>query len=213
ASSELFRLTSEAEVMDLVAFHNTGAGQIPGLIVMSLNDTGASEIDPVYDSIVTLFNASDEPQIFTISELAGQAFDLHPILANSNDIVVRSATYDKVSGTFVVPARTTAVFTNDVTPPVVTADTVFDHGGTEVAWFTMSYSCSDADPDTTTVADINGVTVVDGQLVRLIHHPNRTDSVQHENRLDIYGQDFLLTVTCTDSSGNATTVEVVPEFP
>ncbi|MEN8238491.1 MAG: pullulanase-type alpha-1,6-glucosidase, partial [Actinomycetota bacterium] len=40
ASSELFRLTSEADVMDLVAFHNTGAGQIPGLIVMSLSDTG-----------------------------------------------------------------------------------------------------------------------------------------------------------------------------
>ena len=211
ASSPLFRLTSEADVMDQVSFHNTGTDQIPGLIVMSITDTG--DIDPLYDGIVNLFNASDEPQIFTMDDLAGQLFKLHPVLANSRDIVVRSATYDEVSGTFIIPARTTAVFTSDLTPPVVEADVVFDHGSSQVGWFTVSYSCTDADPETTVVADINGVPVVDGQIVRLIHHPNRTDSVQKSNRLDIYGQGFLLTVTCTDSSGNTTTTEVVPEFP
>jgi pullulanase len=211
ASSPLFRLTNEADVMDMVSFHNTGPDQIPGLIVMSVSDT--DDVDPTYDTIVTLFNASDEPQIITMGDLAGQAFDLHPVLGDSNDIVVRSATYDKTSGTFIVPARTTAVFTDDVMPPVVEADLELAHGGSQVAWFTVSYSCSDADPDTTTVADINGIGVGDGQVVRLIHHPTRTDSRQFNNRLDIFGQDFVLTVTCTDSSGNTTITEVVPEFP
>jgi pullulanase-type alpha-1,6-glucosidase len=211
ASSPLFRLTTEVDVMDTVSFHNTGPDQIPGLIVMSVSDTG--DVDPTYDTIMTLFNASDEPQIFTIGDIAGQGFDLHPILANSNDIVVRSATYTKATGTFIIPARTTAVFTNDVTPPVVDAEIAFDHGGSQVAWFAVGYSCIDNDPDTTVLADINGVPVVDGQIVRLLHHPNRTDSMQHENRLDIYGQEFLLTVTCADSSGNTTITEMMPQFP
>jgi pullulanase-type alpha-1,6-glucosidase len=212
-SSPLFRLTSGADIMELVSFQNTGTSQIPGLIVMSITDRVGADVDPLYDDVVTLFNASDEPQSVTLTDFAGLAFDLHPILAESADTVVRAAAYDKASGTFTVPARTTAVFTGDVTPPVVNVEISFDHGGPDVAWFVVSFSCSDADPVTTTVADINGVPVVDGQMVRLIHHPNRTDSVQKKSRLDIYGAEFLLTVTCTDSSGNSTTVEVVPDFP
>lgn len=102
------------------------------------------------------------------------------------------------------------VSVSDVTPPEVTAGTEIQRGGPKVAWFTVHYAC--ADPDTTTVADINGVPVEDGETVRLLYHPQRTDHQQKKNRLDIYGQAFLLTVTCTDSSGNSTTVVVVPTF-
>ena len=212
SSSPLFRLTTEAEVMERVEFHNTGPSQIPGLIVMSITDAVGEDLDPVLEDIAVLFNATDEEQVFTIGEFAGRAFDPHWVLGESEDPVVRSATYDKLSGTFTIPARTTAVFTDDVAPPDVLAGAVMERGGPTVAWFTVHFSCSDADPDTTVVADINGVPVEDGQEVRLIHHPNRTDHVQKGNRLDIYGQEFLLTVTCTDSSGNSTTVEVIPDF-
>ncbi|MEN8114542.1 MAG: alpha-1,6-glucosidase domain-containing protein, partial [Actinomycetota bacterium] len=212
ASSPLFRLTTEAQVMERVEFHNTGPNQIPGLIVMSITDTVGDDLDPVYDDIVVLFNASDEEQVFTMGDFAGRAFDPHPVLADSADPVVQGAAYDKATGTFAIPARTTAVFTDDVTPPIVVADTAMGQGGPTVAWFTVHFACTDADPDTTVVADINGVPVEEGQVVRLIHHPNRTDHVLKDNRLDIYGQEFLLTVTCTDSSGNSTTVEVVPDF-
>ncbi|MEA2023050.1 MAG: pullulanase-type alpha-1,6-glucosidase [Actinomycetota bacterium] len=213
SSSPLFRLTTEAEVMERVEFHNTGPSQIPGLIVMSITDTVGEDLDPRVEDIVTLFNASDEEQTFTLSELAGRFFSPHPVLANSADAVVQTAAYDKATGTFTIPARTTAVFVDDAIPPEVGAGTEPQRGGPEVAWFTVHFSCTDADPDTTTVADINGVPVEDGQDVRLIHHPSRTDHVQKKHRLDIYGQEFLLTVTCTDSSGNSTTVEVIPGFP
>jgi pullulanase-type alpha-1,6-glucosidase len=213
SSSPLFRLTSETDVMERVAFHNTGPSQIPGLIVMSITDTVGEDLDPSVEDVVTLFNASDEEQTFTLSELEGRFFSPHPVLADSADDVVRTAAYDKATGTFTIPARTTAVFVDDTIPPEVEAGTEVQRGGPQVAWFTVHFSCTDADPDTTTVADINGVPVEDGQTVRLIHHPSRTDHVQKGNRLDIYGQDFLLTVTCTDSSGNSTTVEVTPGFP
>jgi len=213
SSSPLFRLTTEAQVMERVEFHNTGPDQIPGLIVMSITDTVGTDLDPILEDVVALFNASDEEQTFTIGAFAGRAFDPHWVLADSEDPVVRIAAYDKASGTFTIPARTTAVFTDDVTPPEVEAGTVVERGGPTVAWFTVHYSCTDADPDTTVVADINGAPVENDQEVRLIHHPNRTDYVQKGNRLDIYGQEFLLTVTCTDSSGNSTTVEVIPDFP
>jgi hypothetical protein len=104
-----------------------------------------------------------------------------------------------------------SVSVNDVSPPKVTAGIEIERGGPKVAWFTVHYEC--ADPDTTTAADINGEPVEDGETVRLLYHPQRTDHQQKKNRLDFYGQGFLLTVTCTDSSGNSATVEVVPTFP
>ena len=109
-----------------------------------------------------------------------------------------------------VPPRTTAVFLTDITPPVVAAAASFVRGDSNVGWYTVQYSCSDADPDTTVMAEINGYPVADGQQVRLITHPSRDEAIQKQDRLDIYGSNFLLTVTCTDSSGNTTIVETVP---
>ena len=37
-SSPLFRLRTAPEVISRLAFHNTGPSQVPGLIVMSLDD-------------------------------------------------------------------------------------------------------------------------------------------------------------------------------
>ena len=209
-SSPLFRLQTEAEVMDRVVFYNTGVDQIPGLIVMSISDLEGAELDPQLSQIVTFFNAADDPATLTVPGTADREFELHPVQQTSVDQVVRLSTFDIATGTFEVPARTTAVFVSDITPPVVEAEAGFDHGNDQVGWYVVDYSCTDADPDTTTTADINGYPVVAGQLVRLITHPNRTDAVLKKARLDIYGATFLLTVTCTDSSGNTTVVEIVP---
>ena len=58
-SSVLFRLRTEQDVIDRVAFHNTGPDQIPGVIVMSISDMVGENLDPEHDMIVTLFNAND----------------------------------------------------------------------------------------------------------------------------------------------------------
>jgi pullulanase-type alpha-1,6-glucosidase len=109
-SSPLFRLATAVLIQTHLAFDNTGPDQIPGLIVMSLSDRVGEDLDPERDMIVVLFNATTEEQTFSIGELAGEAFGLHPVQLESDDLVVRQARYDSESGTFVVPARTTAVF-------------------------------------------------------------------------------------------------------
>lgn len=108
-SSPLFRLHTAQEVQDRLTFHNTGPDQLPGLIVMSLSDEPDS-LDPLYNRIVVLFNANDEPQTFTETAWVSVELMLHPVLVNSYDPVVKTAAFDSAAGVFHIPARTTAVF-------------------------------------------------------------------------------------------------------
>ncbi|XQW83818.1 alpha-1,6-glucosidase domain-containing protein [Thalassotalea piscium] len=116
ASSPLFRLTTAQAVIDRVGFHNTGISQIKGLIVMSLDDgvsdTGPTlaDIDENNDAIVVVINGTTQTQSPTIASASG--FTLHTIEQNSNDTIVTTASFSENanSGTFTVPALTTAVF-------------------------------------------------------------------------------------------------------
>jgi hypothetical protein len=105
----LFRLRTAAEVSDRLAFHNTGPGQVPGLIVMSLSDAAGS-LDLSFKEIVALFNANDEPVNFSAGEFTALPFELHPVQAGSSDPVVRGSSFDLLTGGFGVAGRTTAVF-------------------------------------------------------------------------------------------------------
>lgn len=110
-SSVLFRLETAEDVQARVAFHNTGPNQLPGVIVMSIADDGELvNLDPTLSMIVVVFNATDEPISFTQDQLAGTPFVLHFFQQLSHDSVVRTSSYDRATGTFNVPARTTAVF-------------------------------------------------------------------------------------------------------
>jgi pullulanase-type alpha-1,6-glucosidase len=109
-SSELFRLESEGDVQDRLQFHNTGPNQIPGLIVMSISDDFEPDLDPQRERIIVLINANDETQSFKMAAGAECQFVLHPVQQTSVDPVVRTSTYDGTTGTFTIPARTTAVF-------------------------------------------------------------------------------------------------------
>lgn len=109
-SSPLFRLRTAEAIQQRVMFHNTGPEQLPGLIVMSLSDLGADNLDPNYAFIVALFNAADEAVSYTNDEFIGIPLNLHPVLMHSADPIVRSASFDADTGSFVIPARTAAVF-------------------------------------------------------------------------------------------------------
>ena len=76
---------------------------------MSIHDDGG-DVDRLTEWIVALFNAADEPVVFTEEAITGVPLSLHPVLRSSSDAVVVSSSFDAVSGTFEVPARTTAVF-------------------------------------------------------------------------------------------------------
>lgn len=107
-SSKLFRLETASQVQEMVQFHNVGPDQTLGLIVMSITDT--QDIDPNYDKIVVLFNARSEEVAFAEPLLAEINLVLHLVLAESQDAVVKTATFDSAAGEFTVPALTTAVF-------------------------------------------------------------------------------------------------------
>ena len=91
------RLRTGEEVRDQVRFHNTGPDQIPGLIAMSVGQSGTEEV-------VVIFNATPEAQEVSMDG----RFALHPVLRRSFDRTVRGARHNGAA--FTVPARTTVVF-------------------------------------------------------------------------------------------------------
>jgi pullulanase/glycogen debranching enzyme len=115
-SSPLFRLQTAADIQARVAFHNTGPGQLPGLIVMSLSDLVEPDLDPNCELVVSLINANDDEQTIAVPDLVGVELLLHLVQVVSEDDVVKTASFDAESGTFTVPGRTSAVFVLEVPP-------------------------------------------------------------------------------------------------
>lgn len=111
-SSPLFRLRTAEDVMARVRFLNTGASQVPGLIVMEITDEldGSKPIDPANRRVMVLFNATTETIDFDHGDFKGAEFELHPVQAVSQDEFVKQASFDSQKVKFSVPARTTAVF-------------------------------------------------------------------------------------------------------
>lgn len=123
ASSPLFSLQTAEEVIDRVGFHDGGANQQDGLIVMSIDDgvgtvygtdsTPRADLDTSVDAIVIVINGSDSSKSAPITTAAG--FVLHDTLQSSADMMVRTASFTEAAegedaGTFMVPAYTTAIF-------------------------------------------------------------------------------------------------------
>jgi pullulanase len=110
ASSRLFRLGTAAEVGARLTFENNGPGQVPGLIVMRISDAVGTDLDPEAKSLVIVFNASDTTQSYSIAATTGGQFALHKVQRTSDDLTVALSQFKQKTGTFVVPAWTTAVF-------------------------------------------------------------------------------------------------------
>jgi pullulanase-type alpha-1,6-glucosidase len=107
-TSKLFRLRSADAIKKAVSFYNVGPSQIPGLIVERIvnNDKfciGASQA-------VVAINATPQRKDFSDSAFKRQSLFLHPVQMFSEDPVVRTSKFERRTGTFTIPARTTAVF-------------------------------------------------------------------------------------------------------
>jgi pullulanase len=110
-SSPLFRLKSGQEVKERVSFHNVGPDRQQALIVMAILDPEAHLLDQSAKSIVALFNVDKVQKTIDLSSYRGIALELHPVLRNSlADPLVRQSRYDYVTGQFIIPPRTTAIF-------------------------------------------------------------------------------------------------------
>jgi pullulanase-type alpha-1,6-glucosidase len=125
-SSKLFRLETAEDVQERLVFHNTGPDQLPGLIVMSLSDTVGADLDPVHENIVVLINANKEQQVFSAEAFKGKKMMLHAVQRNSIDPVVKTAKFNPATGSFTIPARTTAVFVEYEQPQVRLTNLIAD---------------------------------------------------------------------------------------
>ncbi|MER6977439.1 pullulanase-type alpha-1,6-glucosidase [Streptomyces carpinensis] len=95
-----FSLASTAQVQSQLSFPLSGKDETPGVITMRVGD------------LVVVFNATPERQEQRVAALAGTHYRLHPVQAAGADPVVKTSSYTAATGTFAVPARTVAVFTN-----------------------------------------------------------------------------------------------------
>ncbi|MFI1563280.1 pullulanase-type alpha-1,6-glucosidase [Streptomyces sp. NPDC020490] len=93
-----FSLATADQVQSKLSFPLSGKDETPGVITMELGD------------LVVVFNATPKQSTQRVDALAGTAYRLHPVQRAGSDTVVKSASYERESGTFTVPARTVAVF-------------------------------------------------------------------------------------------------------
>jgi pullulanase-type alpha-1,6-glucosidase len=99
-SSPVFGLPTAAEVQKRLSFPLSGAAETPGVITMQLDGRG---IDRRWKSVTVVFNATPATATQTVAALEGARVGLHPLQHEP-------ASFDRATGTFTVPARTTAVF-------------------------------------------------------------------------------------------------------
>lgn len=109
-SSPLFHLGNARLIQQKVSFPSGGPAQTPGVVVMEIDDTVGPDTDPTLKGMVVIFNASAETTTQTIPGTVGAGYTLHPVQSSGSDPVVKTSAYDPASGSFIVPARTVAVF-------------------------------------------------------------------------------------------------------
>ncbi|MDG4811305.1 pullulanase-type alpha-1,6-glucosidase [Micromonospora sp. WMMD1120] len=107
ASSPVFGLATAEQVQRRVAFPLSGAQETPGVLTMTLDARG---LGGPWTSVTVVFNATPQTATQTLTGLRGADVALHPVLVDSADPVLRTASFDRAAGTFTVPARSVAVF-------------------------------------------------------------------------------------------------------
>ncbi|GAA2660382.1 hypothetical protein GCM10010307_77830 [Streptomyces vastus] len=93
-----FSLDTADQVQSKLSFPLSGKEETPGVITMRLGE------------LVVVFNATPDWQTQRVAALTGRAYALHPVQAAGADPVVRASSYEPESGTFAVPGRSVAVF-------------------------------------------------------------------------------------------------------
>ena len=111
-SSKLFRLGSAAAITEKVKFPVSGTwAQIPGVIVMHLDDTVGEQVDPRWSGITVVVNPAGWPIRQQVPELRLSRWRLHPVQDEGEGRLVRNAWCN--DGLFSIPGRTVAVFVSE----------------------------------------------------------------------------------------------------
>jgi hypothetical protein len=81
------------------------------VIVMSIDGNDPANYPGAqYKGVVVVFNVDKAAKTIAVPELKGRKLQLHRIQMNGSDEVVKASAFSSASGSFSIPARTTAVF-------------------------------------------------------------------------------------------------------
>jgi pullulanase len=108
-STQLLRLKSAHAVQDRLRFLNTGTQADHRMVVGHLNGKGLND----FAELIYFVNAAPEVQRFIANEFVQKPFVLHPVQADkmaADQRVRQDARYNKLTGEFVIPARSAVVF-------------------------------------------------------------------------------------------------------
>jgi len=111
ASSTLFRLRTAKDVEQRLRFYNTGAQQVPTVIVGHLD--GAGYPGARFKAITYVINADKVAQQVAVNAEQGRRYRLHPVHLGAGAAdrrIAAGAKYTTATGTFSVPARSAVVF-------------------------------------------------------------------------------------------------------
>ncbi len=107
--STLFRLRTAQDVAQRVHFYNTGPQQVAGVIAMHIDGQGYPGAG--YRSLTTFFNVDKVARQVSIEALKGRKLSLHKLQRKADgDTLAKAALFDRSSGTFTIPARSTVIF-------------------------------------------------------------------------------------------------------
>lgn len=109
AATPLLRLGSTDQILTKVTVPGSGPGAQPGVVVLAVDDRLGPDADPSLDGVLVVLNATPHEVSETVAGLAGRVYGLSPVHRSGVDPVVRRTTWDAITGTVRVPARTAVV--------------------------------------------------------------------------------------------------------
>jgi pullulanase-type alpha-1,6-glucosidase len=109
-TSPLLHLGSASLIQQKLSFPDSGPAATPGVIVERIDDTTGPDVDKKLKGLIIVFNASPTATTQTVTTAQGQHFSLNHYQATGSDPVVKTATFNRTTGAFTVPARTVAIF-------------------------------------------------------------------------------------------------------
>lgn len=102
SGSPLFRLTTEADIIERVSFLNTGTDQLPGVIAMQIDDSAMeTDLDANYESIIVAFNNGKEAVTLELNN--AQNYQLHPVQKAGADKVIQTQAIANEKGLVIPP--------------------------------------------------------------------------------------------------------------
>ncbi len=112
SDTSLFRLRSGQDVNERLRFYNVGPEQQTGLIAMEIDGQNPRRYSGAkYKRVVVFFNVDKLVKNLTIDAMRGKLMMLHPIQRHSSsDAIAKTASFDRGTGAFSIPPRSTVVF-------------------------------------------------------------------------------------------------------